>query len=365
MNQKIFFTLLIVPAICTIFASNAIAQICVDLGGSNPTSYTETFDNNQTNGSTGLTNSPAPQNSDASNIFVLNASAPRRYLGKFNNAVADSGATVNIPGFAIVEEGTNTGAVSGRYGTDNGTAAGGNTYTLGTTAGERSLGSLTADDINFNYLGACCRNTSSSPLTSVIVTFRGEQWRVGGSGNSDRLDFQYAINATNIYSGTYVDFNALDFASLVTTGAPRALDGNASGNNQLFTSTISGLNIPVNSNFYLRWRDSNIVGADDTLAVDNVGISFAPPTAASTDISGRVRTAQGQGIFKTVVTLTGSTGELRTVLTNPFGYYRFVEVPAGATYTVSVTSKGYRFVQNVMFINLTSELSDIDFIAQP
>lgn len=364
MILKTFLLLPFFLVALAVFSTNALAQNCVSLGGSNPTSHTENFDSGQSNGRNGLTGTPAPQQTDASNIFQLNANNPRRFLGKFDDAVADTtNAIVRVPGFAIVEEGSSTSA-SGRYGADDGTSATGNVYSLGTTATERALGSLNAVDIDLIYLGACFRNTGSSPITSVLITFKGEQWRVGGSGTSDRLDFQYSTDATNVYAGTYVDFNALDFVSLVTTGgAGSKLDGNAVANNQRFTATITGLNIPVNNNFYVRWRDADkVLASDDELAIDDFGISFAPPTAVTVSVSGRVTNASGGGIHRARLTAVGASGETQTVLTNSFGYYRFSNVPVNQLYVINVSSKKHLFDLNSQVLNLTSDREDIDFV---
>src|SRR5690606_37446227 len=67
------------------------------------------------------------------------------------------------------------------------------------------------------------------------------------------------------------------------------------------------------------------------------------PTAATSSVSGQVRTADGRGIGNTVVTLTGTDGTVHRALTNQMGYYRISEVPTGATYVPAATSKRYTF----------------------
>jgi uncharacterized delta-60 repeat protein len=84
--------------------------------------------------------------------------------------------------------------------------------------------------------------------------------------------------------------------------------------------------------------------------------------AASFTITGRVLETTGRPISKARVTIVDSLGEYRTALSNPFGYYRFFEVPGGATH-VSVSAKRYSF--SPVQLDLTSTLFDLDIIANP
>jgi len=61
--------------------------------------------------------------------------------------------------------------------------------------------------------------------------------------------------------------------------------------------------------------------------------------------------------------LTDSNGETRTVLTNPLGYYRFDEVPAGQSYIFNIRHKRYQF--NPQVLDVTEETNDLDFVALP
>ena len=63
------------------------------------------------------------------------------------------------------------------------------------------------------------------------------------------------------------------------------------------------------------------------------------------------------------VTLTGTNGESRTVLSGSFGYYRFAEVPAGETYIFSVFAKRYTFAQNTQVRSIMEDTDDINFVA--
>lgn len=92
----------------------------------------------------------------------------------------------------------------------------------------------------------------------------------------------------------------------------------------------------------------------------------AAPTAASSSISGRIRTDDGRGIRNVRLTLTNPlSGEILAALSSLFGYYRFDNVGVGQIYILSVNSKRYRFEPDLRVIILLDELTDEDFIALP
>jgi hypothetical protein len=67
-------------------------------------------------------------------------------------------------------------------------------------------------------------------------------------------------------------------------------------------------------------------------------------------------------VSNAVVHLTNQNGEIQTTRTNRLGYYTFKELEVGETYIFNVFSKRYQFDPQV--INLTEDLSEIDFTAQ-
>ncbi|MGI8639461.1 MAG: carboxypeptidase-like regulatory domain-containing protein [Pyrinomonadaceae bacterium] len=92
----------------------------------------------------------------------------------------------------------------------------------------------------------------------------------------------------------------------------------------------------------------------------------AAPTAAPGVISGRVMTESGRGISRAIVTVL-NTGTLQStsVMTNPFGYFELQDMAVGEFYLISVNHKRYQFANNNQGINLTEDLSTIQFIGQP
>ena len=89
------------------------------------------------------------------------------------------------------------------------------------------------------------------------------------------------------------------------------------------------------------------------------------PTAAAVTISGRVTNVQGRGLSNVRLTLQGADAAPRRVQTNSFGFYSFAEVPVGATYILTVSSKKYRFAEPTRVISVSAEIVNADFVAEP
>jgi endonuclease/exonuclease/phosphatase family metal-dependent hydrolase len=147
------------------------------------------------------------------------------------------------------------------------------------------LGALQSSSL-IPVLGAQFRNTTGRTITSLIISYAGEQWRCGTTGRgADRLDFQYSLNASSLTSGTWIDNNTLDFNSVNVTSVG-AINGNLAGNRSLRSATITGLSIANNAIFWIRWTDFDASGADDGLAIDDFSIQLSasdvtPPAISS------------------------------------------------------------------------------------
>jgi hypothetical protein len=178
---------------------------------------------------------------------------------------------------------TGTGANT-TYTADNGGLNSGNSYSYGATGQtERALGGLLSGSVTPTF-GVSFTNNTGATITSLTITYTGEQWRCGATARVDRLDFQYSLNATDLATGAWTDVDQLDFAS-PNTAATGALNGNLGTNQTAITFTISGLTIPAGSTFFLRWNDFNATGADDGLAVDDFSLTWATGTTPGTTVS--------------------------------------------------------------------------------
>lgn len=108
--------------------------------------------------------------------------------------------------------------------------------------------------------------------------------------------------------------------------------------------------------------DSDVNSTDFTAGAPTPQASLQP-TAGGTVVGGRVITAGGRGIGNVRVTLADQTGQVRTALTSPFGYYQFTDISTGESYTVSVSSKGHTFGQPTRIITANDAVDDLNFTA--
>ena len=67
------------------------------------------------------------------------------------------------------------------------------------------------------------------------------------------------------------------------------------------------------------------------------------PTPSDVTVSGRVVAANGMIITKATVTLTDSSGNVRTTASNSFGRFSFEGVEAGSTYILHANHRSYSF----------------------
>ncbi|MEK6301477.1 MAG: ExeM/NucH family extracellular endonuclease [Acidobacteriota bacterium] len=188
-----------------------------------------------------------------------------------------------------------------QYAGDNGGSATGDICSYGTTsATERALGALRSGTL-FPFFGAKFTNNTGSTVSSLAVSYTGEEWRLGAAARTDRIDFQYSLDATDLTTtGTYIDVDALDFTTpnTVTTGAK---DGNAAANRTSISFTIAGLTIPNGASFFIRWLDFDPAGSDDGLAVDNFSLTpdvgdAAPIVSSTAPINGALNVSLNANI---------------------------------------------------------------------
>lgn len=87
-----------------------------------------------------------------------------------------------------------------------------------------------------------------------------------------------------------------------------------------------------------------------------------PVTAAGVTVSGRVFDRGGKAVARAEVRFSDMNGNLRTAMTNQFGYYQFDEIEAGQTYVFQVLSKGATYTPQVVTAN--DNAADLNFYAQ-
>jgi hypothetical protein len=204
-------------------------------------------------------------------------------------------------GWQIWEVGT---GADGLYKPDNGSDAYNNTFSYGTSGSpERALGMLRGSSI-YGAIGLCVRNDTGSTITTLAISYVGEQWRLGNANRPDYLNFEYSFTATSVGAGTWTPVSALSCASPNTTAALGPLNGNLAANQRLVTGELSGLSFEPGKTLWLRWLDFNASGIDDGLAVDDFSLTAVPEP---------VNVALG--VFAGLAVLTATVGRtLRKVL---------------------------------------------------
>jgi len=187
----------------------------------------------------------------------------------------------------------------------------------------------------------------------------------------------FIYDAVGVLDGASIDavfgqFNITDGANGLSNVGVRETDtiaagyiarrGDTVGSNGADWVASEGLNgnapnwrLPLAANTF---PDAWEGGALNHLGGTNV---FALSAAAVT-VAGRVLTQDGRGIAKAIVSISDQSGNFRTAMTNPFGYYTFEGVAAGQSYTLQVKSKSYQFAPQI--ISIGDDISDLDFIAQ-
>jgi hypothetical protein len=157
------------------------------------------------------------------------------------NTLANSGTSSALPaGWAFAETGT-SGNTTFTAGT--GSANSGDTYSFGLTSNsERALGSIRSGSVVSTYGVGFIYNGTEGRLASMSITYKGETWRTGvTTSRTDKLDFQYSTTATSITSGTWIDFDALDYVG----PASAAVASGSMLSSASISGTITGLYIPI------------------------------------------------------------------------------------------------------------------------
>ncbi len=216
-----------------------------------------------------------------------------------------------------------------RFGISSGSGSPtGSTYSTGASGDpERSLG-MFASGSNVSNIGLILRNTTTDILSTVTISFTGEQWRRGG-GAANVLTFKYAVGGTDINTGSFVTEPALNFVSPVTTGANIGLDGNVAPNRTFVSATFDlGTNWAPGQTLVLRWDDADDPNTDDMLSIEDLSFVAVGPTTPI---------AQDSTItFPTILTTSVMASWL-----NGDGVNRIVKVNATNSFTDPVDGNTY------------------------
>lgn len=149
------------------------------------------------------------------------------------------------------------------------------------------------------------------------------------------------------------------------TASVAAFAPNAPGNSTIYLSpTTFKIKLDITGATSGSKYPLTVVNPDGQSVTTNNAVCVYIPTAASTNLSGRVTTKDGRGIGGVVITLqSAASGQAFSVRTNSFGYYNFNEIAAGQSYVVSANAKGYSFPNASQVVNLTGDNTSVNFTA--
>src|SRR5690348_6940112 len=123
----------------------------------------------------------------------------------FDTLSNTAGSTTNnltITGWFMTELGGGT-RDNEQYAVDTGASTTGDTYSYGAAAAtDRALGALLSGTLQSTF-GVCFTNNTGSTVTNLAIAYTGEEWRLGNAGRTDRIDFQYSLDATSLTTGTW------------------------------------------------------------------------------------------------------------------------------------------------------------------
>jgi predicted extracellular nuclease len=203
------------------------------------------------------------------------------------------------------------------YNAGTGSSNTGALYSFGSLAeSDRSLGSVASGSTNTILYGVRLVNDTSTTISTLNIGFIGEQWRNGGNTTPQPLNFSYQIDANSLTTGTWTDFDALDFTSPTATATAGALDGNTSANRNSLSATLNNLSLAPGQEIWLRWEDVNDAGNDHGLGIDDFLISAdidpsTDPVVTVTALDSEADEPGNPGTFR--ITRTGDTSTELTV----------------------------------------------------
>jgi predicted extracellular nuclease len=230
------------------------------------------------------------------------------YSQNFNSLLSSGTSTwtngSTLSGWYTSRTGTGTSIIA-----NDGSSSGGNLYSHGTTSStDRALGSVgSGNSAAGSFLwGARFFNDTGSTISSLYINYAGEQWR-NSAAAAQTVDFQYQLGATSLSTGTWTDFNPLDFTSPVTGGTVGARNGNLSTNRTILSGTLSGLSLAAGQEIWLRWSDPDHSNSDHGLAIDDVQVSINPLPGISISESAGSTSVNEQGATTDTYSLTLNT----------------------------------------------------------
>ncbi|MET0753770.1 MAG: hypothetical protein ABWZ66_10375 [Pyrinomonadaceae bacterium] len=194
-------------------------------------------------------------------------------------------------------------------------------------------------------------DTTGCPAANDIrVGYSLRDIDAGGNNAVAQFALQYRIGGaagdyTNIPAGYVADATTGPNQATLVTNVNAALPADAKNQPEVHVRIIT----------------TDAVGWDEWVGIDDINVSCAAPTAALAAIAGRATTTGGKPIGRVYIKLVMPSGEIRQAQTNPFGYYKFYDVPTGESYILSAHSKQFTFAHSPRVISVFEDIADADF----
>jgi hypothetical protein len=202
-------------------------------------------------------------------------------------------------------------------------------------------------------------------ITSLDVSYTGEQWRNGGNATAHSLTFQYQIaspgvvTSANVPATGWTTHAPLSFTGPIAAAASATLDGNLGLNRTAISATLT-VTVNPGQEIWLRWQDPDDAGNDHGLAIDDFSVvahgvagDNAPTVTGTTPANTATNVPVASIIsiaFSESVTATASAFSIQCPLgvpqsftqsASPAGSFTLAPaspLPANTTCTVTVTA---------------------------
>ena len=148
---------------------------------------------------------------------------------------------------------------------------------------DRALGSVGSGSTSTITQAARLTNNTGATITSLDISYVGEQWRNGGNATAHTLTFQYqvaspgGVTGANTPSGGWTTFAPLSFTGPIATATAAPLDGNNPAN-RIATSATLAVTVNPGQEIWLRWQDPDDSGTDHGLAIDDFAVTASGVT---------------------------------------------------------------------------------------
>lgn len=188
---------------------------------------------------------------------------------------------------------------------DNGSSNSGGVFNYGLTGStDRALGLLASGGF-IGTIGAEIVNNAPNAIDSFTVSFSAEEYRKSngtGTGTSapvlNVLAFAFGVSGGTATSSNYLTDSSLTPVPAGNVVSTTPTSATAAASIAVFTAlgtvnvTVSGLNVAPGQSIFLRWTDTNDIGNDAGLAIDDFNFSATviptPGSAALVTIGGLV-----------------------------------------------------------------------------